>query len=321
MRILIAEDDPGSRLVLVAATRHLGHEVVAARDGQEAWRLYGLADFDVVISDRSMPQLDGIELCTRIRRHSGGGYTYFIFLTSLSEKESIVDGMTAGADDYLAKPLDREELWARLVVAERISGLYSKLEKQKREVELLNRMLFEQSRTDPLTQLGNRLKLAEDLDRLVGSKRNGSELHCLVLCDIDHFKAFNDSYGHLAGDDVLTKVAGGLAAGCGADDRAYRYGGEEFLLLLRVNSIGDGYEKAERQRRLIEERALPHLASPRGHLTISVGVSLVTSCELDIAQRVEDADQALYVSKKTGRNKVTIAGADQQQRRAVGTGR
>lgn len=166
MRILIAEDDYSSRLVLEAAVAHLGHSFVSSADGKDAWRLFQETSVDVVVSDRSMPGIDGLELCRRIRADTTPGYAYFIFVTSRGDKAGILQGLEAGADDYLAKPLDLDDLSARLIVAARVTELHRKIRTQQLELSRLNRDLFEQARTDPLTSLGTRLKLAEDIERL-----------------------------------------------------------------------------------------------------------------------------------------------------------
>ena len=166
MRILIAEDDGVSRMIVEAAVAQLGYEFVSAADGEGAWEAFQSADVDVVISDRSMPGMDGLELCRRVRSMPGARYTYFIFVTSSADVRRAMDAKEAGADDYLIKPLDPDQLAMRLVVAERITRLYGRLAAQQSELELLNRRLFDQARTDPLTRLGSRLKLREDLDVL-----------------------------------------------------------------------------------------------------------------------------------------------------------
>src|SRR6202048_3290265 len=166
MRILVAEDDAGTRLVLEAAVTSLGHDCVAAASGEEAWRLFETLEVDVVISDRMMPGMDGIELCRRIRACERDTYTYFIFLTVFDKKADVLSGMEAGADDYLVKPLDIDDLKMRLFVASRVTSLHRKLSEQSAQLERLNRRLFDQSRTDPLTELGSRLKLSEDLESI-----------------------------------------------------------------------------------------------------------------------------------------------------------
>jgi two-component system cell cycle response regulator len=305
MRILIAEDDDGSRMMLEAAIRQLGHVCVPARDGAEAWRLFQDAKMDVVISDRSMPVMDGFELCKRIRSLTGSGYTYFIFLTSFSNKSGIRDGISVGADDYLGKPLDLEELSARLTVAKRLTDLHRRLEAQQSELELLNKELFAQARIDPLTQLAGRRKLAEDLEIVSSRVERYREHYCAVMCDIDYFKLYNDTYGHPAGDHVLTSVARALANGSRVGDQLYRYGGEEFLIILPNQSFDGGHMSAERLRNAVEALDIPHGASPAKRVTISMGLAVLSaSQDKAVAKWLEEADAALYRAKAAGRNRV-----------------
>jgi two-component system chemotaxis response regulator CheY len=305
MRILIAEDDNASRLILEAAIGRLGHEFVSAQDGFAAWKIFQQTSVDAIISDRSMPMMDGVELCRRIRAAPGAGYPYFIFLTSFNDKARIMDALNAGADDYLGKPLDPDELAARLVVATRITDLYRQLAAQQAELELLNSKLFAQSRIDPLTQLGSRRKLAEDLELVTARVERYGERYCAVMCDVDHFKRFNDTYGHLAGDEVLRSVARTLANECRGGDQVYRYGGEEFLLVLPSQSLEGGHRSAERLRAAIEALNIPHAASPSQKVTVSMGVALICASDgKTTAQWVEEADAALYRAKESGRNRV-----------------
>jgi diguanylate cyclase (GGDEF)-like protein len=306
MRILVAEDSAVSRLVLEAALKSLGHDCALARDGDEAWQLFQNGGADVVISDRMMPGMDGVELCRRIREHDGAAYTYFIFLTAFDEKAEVVSGMEAGADDYLVKPLDVDELKMRLLVASRVTSLHRQLSRQSIELEQLNRQLFEQSREDGLTKLGNRLKLDEDLEIIATGAARYGRAYSAVMCDVDFFKAYNDSKGHLAGDDVLRAVARTLLKTCRSDDRLYRFGGEEFLVLLPEQSLEGGVLAAERCRRAIEEMALPHGANPNsGVVTISAGVaSLMQPAMKSMQAWLNEADAALYRAKHSGRNRV-----------------
>ncbi len=201
----MAEDEAVPRTILKAALEKLGHECLAAEDGRRVWEFFEKTQgIDVVISDRLMPGIDGLELCRRVRTAGGEGCAYFVFLTSLGEKEHLLEGMEAGADDYLSKPLDLDELRARLISAARVTGLRRRLGEQKRQ-------LFEQARKDPLTGLGNRLALHEDLEALAARERRYGRSYCAALYDVDHFKALNDCHGHLAGDEVLRAVAGASA--------------------------------------------------------------------------------------------------------------
>lgn len=169
MRVLIAEDDAVSCLRLQRAIEKLGHECLVAPNGQRAWEIFCAEEIDTVVTDRVMPGIDGTELCRRVREYAQDGrYTYFIFLTALSNKAQLLSGMTEGADDYLMKPLDTFELDVRLKVADRVTSLYRTVAGQQAESDRLNAELFEQSRLDPLTHLGNRLRMGEDLEQLQG---------------------------------------------------------------------------------------------------------------------------------------------------------
>jgi two-component system, cell cycle response regulator len=300
MRILVAEDDASTRMILQAVIEGLGHQCVLASDGLEAWQTFEVGAVDVVISDMDMPRMDGLRLCHRVRTHRGDGYTYFIFLTSFTERADLQNGMRAGADDYLAKPLRPEELSIRLAVAERITALHQRLAGQAQQLEELNRQFFEQGRTDALTHLGNRLRLNEDLKSLE------RQAYCAVLCDVDHFKLYNDSQGHLAGDAVLRAVAGELEKHCRRGDRAYRYGGEEFLLILQESSLASAVRVAERHRSAIQALGIPHPSNPPADvLTISAGVALRAKGEsTELAEWLNQADAALYSAKRDGRNRV-----------------
>ena len=298
MRVLAADDDPSTRLILRAVIESLGHHCSLAGDGMEAWQIFELGGVDVVISDMAMPRLDGLNFCRRVRAQGGDAYTYFIFLTSFAGHTDLERGMLAGADDYLAKPLRAEELGIRLAVAERITALHQRLAGQAQQLSELNRKLFEQGRTDNLTGLGNRLRLHEDLRSLE------RQAYCAMLCDVDHFKLYNDHNGHLAGDAALRAVAAELQKNGRRGDRAYRYGGEEFLLIVPESSLVRAVATAERYRRAVEALQMPHPANlPAGILTISAGVALRAND--DTAEWLNQADAALYAAKRDGRNRVS----------------
>ena len=214
----------------------------------------------------------------------------------------------AGADDYLSKPLDRDELEMRLTSALRVTELHRRLAFQNEELEKLNMMLFEQSREDPLTSLGNRLRLREDLEVLQGRAERYGHSYAVVLCDVDYFKAYNDRYGHLAGDDALRRVAGALSSGLRGGDAAYRYGGEEFLIVLPEQSVDSAAAIADRLRRAVEELGVPHAANAsRDVVTISAGVA-VFSGSGSTDDLLKEADAALYDAKEAGRNAVRTRG-------------
>lgn len=300
----MAGDEAIPRRILRAALESLGHECLTAENGSEAWEVFSATpEVDVVISDRLMPGMDGLELCRNIRAKGGENYAYFVFLTSLGDKEQVIDGIRAGADDYLGKPLDLDELRVRLISAARVTGLHRRLNEQKSE-------LYRQARKDPLTGLGNRLSLHEDLEVLVARARRYGHAYCVVLYDVDNFKAYNDLYGHLAGDEVLRGVADVLADRSRGGDGAYRYGGEEFLVLMPEQTLESARAAADRVRRTVEGLRIPvAVGEAPATITVSAGVAAlgsVTSQSADALLR--EADAALYRAKVTGRNRVVARG-------------
>jgi two-component system, cell cycle response regulator len=253
-----------------------------------------------------MPGMDGLELCSKVRGEERNGYTYFIFLTALGDRNHLHMGLEAGADDYLSKPLDRDELQVRLISARRVTELHRRLAFQNGELEVLNRKLFEQSREDPLTRLGNRLRLREEFEALRGRVERYGHNYSAVLCDVDYFKLYNDHYGHLAGDEVLQKVAETIADHCRSGDTAYRYGGEEFLIILPEQSQESATATADRLRQAVEDMRIPHEANdPPGIVTISAGVATLSAGANKSADNLlGEADAALYHAKQSGRNRV-----------------
>ena len=205
MKILVADDEQTTLLVAQAALDTLGHECVTVTDGAQAWDAYRTQRPDVVISDWMMPGLTGPELCRNIRQQPTGEYAYFIMISVNGTPDDIFAGMTAGADDYLVKPLDLEDLRARLIVAARVTALHTELAQQRTELEGLNHDLAAIVRRDPLTGVGSRQALQEDLDLLDEQVKRYGGGYCLALLDVDLFKSYNDTYGHQAGDRACTR--------------------------------------------------------------------------------------------------------------------
>ncbi len=305
MKILIAEDDDVSRFMAVRAVQNLGYECIDAIDGADAWAKYKTHRPDAVISDWMMPHMDGSQLCEKIREfEEGQGYTYFIILTTLHEREYRLEGMHAGADDYLNKPLDREELQLRLIAAERVSALHRELRSQAQELKRINREFFESGRIDALTGISNRLRMQEDLRALKAQVLETNDTACIALFDIDHFKDYNDSHGHVAGDDVLRKVANLLTSACRTGDRVYRYGGEEFLAIVHDADLRKAAIAVDRMREAVAHAAIPHALNEHfGRVTVSAGVAeFFADGEDAIDDSLKRADAALFNAKQRGRN-------------------
>ena len=308
MKILVADDDPTSLLIAGMALRNLGHECHTVSDGAQAWDAFLSCRPDVVISDWMMPELTGLELCRKIRAEAQGRYTYFIMITTQGGLHEILEGMGAGADDYLVKPLDADDLQARLIAADRVTSLHSELAHQRTEQEAVNDDLAVIARRDPLTGLGNRRALDEALTMLEARVTRYEHSYCMALLDVDHFKSYNDTYGHQAGDQILQMVAAQLEEQARGGDSLYRYGGEEFLCIFPEQSLATGTIGVQRMRIGIERLAIPHPDNPGGVLTISAGLAMLDPLDDRSASDVlGDADEALYRAKQLGRNRVEQA--------------
>jgi len=309
MKVLIVDDDPVSRLIVEAALASLGHDCISAEGGEVGWRLFLQEQPDVVISDWMMPDLNGLELCRRIRANEGARYSSFIVVTSLDDRQSVREGMMAGADDYLTKPLNIDELELRLIATARLNALHTHLADQQDRLEALNEELKLTARIDALTGLGNRLRLREDLTSLISRMDRYGTTCCVGVLDLDSFKKYNDLHGHLEGDRALKAVAKEIARQIRGGDSAYRFGGEEFVCVFPELSLEAAKGVLERIRKGVESLAIPHSANPPLNLvTISAGVSRATVADLSKPERIlESADQALYRAKANGRNRVEFA--------------
>jgi diguanylate cyclase (GGDEF)-like protein len=310
MRILIADDDATSRLMLKAAATRLGHECLVATDGSSAWEQLSSQAIDVLLTDWMMPGVDGPELCRRVREELAGPYVYIVLVTGLGNPDQVLQGMSAGADDYLIKPVDPFAVQTRLVAAERVTLLHRQVLNFRTQLEQANLDLLGQSLTDPLTGLGNRRRMQQDLDATHARAKRIGRAYAIAMFDIDHFKNYNDRYGHPAGDDALRHVAHCLDNAVRAGERVYRYGGEEFLLLLPDANPADATPAARRIQREVTDAQLPHDARPTPPplVTLSGGVACWTpDSDLSLPELLEHADQALFHAKSIGRNRVHTA--------------
>ena len=308
MTILIAEDDPVSTLILRRALEGPGREVLAVRDGQAAWDLLrDRDDIRVVISDWQMPGIDGLELCRRLRASEGRPYTYFILLTARSYREDRLAGLAAGADDFLSKPVDRAELLARINVALRLLSAQQELVSRSRQLEELhtelrvqNERLAELATSDSLTGLKNHRHFRLSLDAAFSFSGRHAMPLSLIMLDVDHFKSYNDTFGHPAGDEILLSLSQSLREAVREHDVVARYGGEEFGLILPAADAPASRAIGERIRRTIASKGWPH----RG-ITASLGIATTGPHIPGPSDLLDLADRALYRSKAAGRNRVT----------------
>jgi diguanylate cyclase (GGDEF)-like protein len=303
VRILLADDDEVSRHILKGTLSRWGFDVVTAVDGHEAWQRLQEEDAPrLAILDWVMPGIDGVDVCRKVREQLNGPYIYMLLLTSKREKEDIVRGMAAGADDYVSKPFDPQELRVRLKAGERIIDLQEKLLQAQQDLQYM-------ATHDNLSGLQNRFAILEALRReLSRARREGREVG-IILADIDHFKRVNDSLGHLAGDAVLREVAGRLRKHVRPYDYVGRYGGEEFLIVLPECPLRATRNAAERMQKAIFQEPVV-LAEGPVNVTMSLGVCGYAQGESDDLQTlIRAADGALYRAKAAGRNRVMVAEA------------
>jgi diguanylate cyclase (GGDEF)-like protein len=301
LRILIAEDNEVSRRVLETNLIKWGHEVVCANDGTKAWDILQASDAPTLaILDWMMPGIDGVELCRRTRERTNESYTYIILLTAKGQKEDVVEAMNAGADDYIVKPPDRNELQARIRAGCRIIELERRLIKTQKELEV-------QATHDSLTGLWNRPAIFGILKHELARAARHEAPISIGMADIDHFKSVNDSLGHIAGDAVLREVANKMRSVIREYDSIGRYGGEEFLFVLPELDQKDALSVAERMRLSISEKPLM-IQNHELPLSISIGVAVTnpTTKAGQVESLIRLADEALYIAKARGRNRVEI---------------
>ncbi len=305
MKILLVDDTKTERLILTAYLEKLHHEVIHAANGQEAIEKFKNESPELVLMDVIMPEMDGHEAAQKIREDEDD-WIPIIFLSGRVAAEDIVAGIEAGGDDYLTKPVDFRILEAKMTAMQRIAQMRQKLLDVTNKLEEVNVELKRQVNKDGLTGLANRRYMDEYLELETGrSIRNGA-IFSVVLLDVDYFKKYNDSQGHLQGDDCLKAVAEALGSACKRSvDLVARYGGEEFCAILPDTSMENALLVAEAMRMNVESLKIPHPESPIGHVTISVGVfGTVPDTPKDAENMLKNADKALYRAKESGRNQV-----------------
>ncbi len=302
--ILVVDDHEHNSALLRARLEARGYRTTSASDGQEALDAVYADAPDLLLLDVMMPRIDGIEVARRIKRDANLPFIPIIMQTALDSTEHKVEGLDAGADDYITKPINFAELEARVRSMLRIKALQEEVERQRNELQGLNDRLLTISRTDGLTGLLNRRHLEERLEEQYEHAKRLREPFSVVMCDLDKFKSVNDTYGHQAGDAVLKQLADLLRNEAREIDHVGRYGGEEFMLILPGTVLDAGVTFAERVRQALQD----HVFTFEGgtlQRTGSFGVSAwphprIGGCDA----LVKAADDALYVAKETGRNKV-----------------
>jgi two-component system, cell cycle response regulator len=297
MRVLIADDSALSRTLLRSTLREWGYEVVIAEDGQQAWNILSEPNApSLAILDWVMPGLTGVEVCRKVRETRREPYTYILLLTSKNTKSETVEGMEAGADDYIVKPFHEHELKVRLRAGQRIIDL---------QIDLMNarEQLRERADKDLLTMLPNRAAIYRTLEEELSRCHRDRRSVGVIILDLDRFKSVNDTYGHFAGDAVLRETAQRFRSNMRPYDRVGRYGGEEFLVVLPNSDLEQTRQQAERMRVILESKPM-YIEGQELRVTASFGATVSDGSDRPADQIVRVADQALYQAKHNGRNQV-----------------
>lgn len=307
--ILIVEDNPLNSGILAGILKDREYTVHLAADGPSGLRIVKEHPPELVLLDIRMAGMDGYEVCRRIKAEPATADIPVIFVSALDEALDKVKAFHVGGADYVTKPFPAFEVIARVQNHLKIARLQKQLIVKNAELERANRMLQAMSYIDPLTGIANRRHFEEFLDQEWRRARRDSTPLALVLADVDHFKLFNDTYGHRSGDDCLkyvaTEISGALHRG---GDLAARYGGEEFVVVLPGTEMAGTLVVAEEMRSRVERLRILHKGSPHRVVTVSLGLACARPGENDASEvLVTAADRALYRSKEAGRNRVTQA--------------
>jgi two-component system cell cycle response regulator len=302
MRILAAEDNPIFQSVLRSMLTKWGYDAIVVHNGIEAWQVLQSPDAPrLAILDWMMPGMDGVEVCRRVRADLREPYVYILLLTARTEAQDLVEGMEAGADDYLTKPFNAHELRVRLRAGRRIIDLQEQL-------MLTREALRVQANHDGLTGLLNRMAILDSLRSELARAERESQPLATLMVDLDHFKDVNDTYGHMAGDAVLREASNRMKTTVRCYDSVGRYGGEEFLIVLPGCEAADARAQAERIREAVGARPFLIFNGKPLMVTCSIGVSCRRNpVPADTDSLIRDADMALYHAKDAGRNHVTAA--------------
>ncbi len=310
MKALVVEDTATGLALVCQSLEKVGITPIRASDGLTGVRLFEEHRPDMVLLDIILPDIDGYEVARRMRAiEQTGEWAPIIFLTGRTKDEDLENGIAAGGDDYIFKPVSQVALGAKLRAMRRIVEMRHAQLTLTRRLDAANLELKRLSAVDELTSVPNRRQFDESLRReWRRCARDGKSL-ALLMCDVDDFKKFNDAYGHPAGDTCLISVAETLSGRLRRPgDLVARYGGEEFAAILPETGLQGALQVAEGMRAAIEEMHTPHNGSALGWVTVSIGVAtLLPQLANGEGALVASADWALYEAKRLGRNRVHAA--------------
>jgi two-component system cell cycle response regulator len=300
-RVLVADDDPISRRILTSFLTKWNYDVTAVADGTSALQVLDREDTPrLAVLDWMMPGMEGVQICRLIRERADRPYIYVLLLTARTEKQDLLEGLKLGADDYLTKPFDAQELQARLHVGERILDLQDRLIAAKEELRF-------RATHDALTGIPNRGAVLDAIKREHSRQVRESSSFGVIMADLDHFKSVNDTYGHLCGDAVLKEAARRITACTRPYDIVGRYGGEEFLIVVAHADASITLALAERMRKAIQSEPI---ITDAGEISATASFGAVVSANAsttDPKMLVQLADEALYRAKRLGRDRSEMA--------------
>ena len=309
-KILIVDDSATIRASLASAVREMKLEPILAEDGAKGIELFLAERPSLILLDVRMPGIDGYETARRIRAAAPDEWTPIIFLSASVDDQDLERAIECGGDDYLVKPVSKVVLSAKIRAMQRLDKMRGRLVEVSTALGAANQRLETLAHQDSLTGIANRRAFDYLMERQFAHAIRRSEPLSLVLCDVDHFKAYNDRYGHPAGDECLRQVGAAVARGCRrATDFAARYGGEEFALLLPDTPTPGALEVMEKVRGDIASLAIPHDASATAAIvTMSAGIAtFAADRDKAPADLISRTDQALYHAKELGRNRCVCA--------------
>lgn len=300
-KIAIVDDDPITRLILQTALEQAGHQVILAENGREGLQIVGEQHPEIVICDWMMPEMDGLELCRRIKGDRDLHTIFLILLTSREQVEDRVRGLDSGADEFLSKPIDAQELKARIRAGLRLQNLTTALKQANDRLRDRNRVLESLCLTDELTGTLNRRAFDQTLERFLFIAR--SDRLCLFMLDLDRFKQINDTHGHPVGDRVLQTISQRLLDVSVSNSWLYRYGGEEFSCIATDLNLQETVRLGEFLRKTVADTPVSISDDLQLSVTISIGGVLANTTSLNSSDKlVAIADRALYQAKAEGRN-------------------
>jgi diguanylate cyclase (GGDEF)-like protein len=311
LKVMVVEDSKVTMKALSNYLKRMGVvNLLNAVNGQEAIDLFRKHRPDIVLLDAILPDIDGFDIAKKFRSmEKGDEWAAIIFLTSMDKDEDMARGIESGGDDYLMKPISEMVLKAKINAMRRLVEMQRSLVEVTQELNTANKALQRLSSTDGLTGIANRRFFDQLSAREWRRCERLKKPMALIMVDVDHFKKYNDTYGHQAGDECLKAVSAQVArAAPRASDLAARYGGEEFVLVLGETTVEGANWVANNIRQRIADLMIPHSASSIGHVSVSCGVASLLPLEgmtFEILLKV--ADEALYKAKEQGRNRVVCA--------------